>query len=339
MDLKSKNKQEEDPTQKELLDYVTQDLKTRYPTYQLIANHPLGLGLRAAFALVGTEPKDIKVLVEIKTGRSTPEEIMRISFYRKIIARNSKQVKLLLYAPIFPSVVRELASIGDVELVLLPEHFFTSKGYSSHVKITSVKAWMAIGHILKHDRFTIRNTAITTGTSFGWTHAIFVQLQRTGIIERQGNVFVLVDLPRLLDGLAWERPFSSLIVKEWTTDTNTIEETFADILIADKDAVLTGYCAAEGLTDYSRRVDIVQVYSTRLAQLENQLGNAKGGITIQVLRPDRHIQIRRGTDGSMELMPRVSVDQLILDLAGLGYPARDVLLKVIEERKGEMNKN
>ena len=334
MRSKTKNDPGNVQTEKELHEYVLQDLKKRYPKLRMIANQPLDHGLRTNFAVVGAGPNDITVLVDIETGRPTPDDIMRISFYTKIIKSPSKQVKLILYAPIFPSKVRELANIADVELVTLPERFLISKGHSDHVKITSVKAWMVIAHILKNKRFTIRNTSITSGTSFGWTHAIFVQLQQSGIIERQGNVYVLVDLPRLLDGLAWERPLSSFIVKEWTAATDTIDETLADILIADKDAVLTGYSAAEGLTDYSRRMDLVQVYSTQPSQLEKQLGTAKEGMTIQVLRPDRQIPIRPATGSSKERIPAVSMDQLILDLAGLGYPARDVLMKVLEKYMG-----
>jgi hypothetical protein len=176
-----------------------------------------------------------------------------------------------------------------------------------------------------------------SGTSFGWTHAVFVQLQRSGIMERQGSAYVVVDMPRLLDGIGWERPLSSLVVKEWPVESGTPDEVVADIRIADKDAILTGLAAAEGLSEHSRRTNVIQVYSRSLPHLERQLGSSDKGLRIQVLRPDRDIPVKRGTVPGKGPVNVVAIEQLILDLAGMGHSARDVLIKIMEKYAGENN--
>jgi len=319
----------------DLHEHITCDLKKRYPGNRIIANQPLDHGLRVDFAIEGKTPKDFCVLVEVKLRRPTPEDIMKISFYRKILkCPKDRDVRVILYSPVFPSKVREFARIADVELVELPQRFFASGGSPKNIKITGVKAWNVVCQILRMGRSTIRQASIRSGTSYGWTHAVFVQLQRSGIMERQGDAYALVDIPRLLDGIGWERPLSSLMVKEWSVASGALDEVLADVGIADKDAVLTGFFAAEGISDYSRRTDIVQVYSARLAQLERQLGLSEGGITIQVLLPDRDIPVKKAMASERRPLHVVAIEQLILDLAGLGYSARDVLMKVMEEYKG-----
>jgi len=324
-----------DMLQKDLHEYIMDDLAKRFPGNRIISNQPLDHGLRASFAVEGKVPKEFTVLVEVKLGRPKPEDIMRASFYRKLIkGPKSRRIIILLYSPVLPSKVRELAEIADVELVELPERFFSSAGPSRNVKITGDKAWKVIAQLLQMERPTIRQASIRSGTSYGWAHAVFVQLQRSGIIERQGNAYVLVDLARLLDGLAWERPLSSLVEKEWRSSSDKIEEVLADIGIADKDAVITGYAASEGISGYSRWTDQVQVYSKQVRLLERQLGGSDKGIRVQVLRPDREIQLRQVPGQKKPLVNMVSMDQLILDLAGQGYPARDILMKTLDEYRG-----
>jgi hypothetical protein len=327
-----------DRSQVALHEYLINDLKERFPGFKVIANQPLDHGLRVDYALIKSDKQDLKVLVEVKLRRPTPEDIMRISFYRTMLnEKKDQRIKILLYSPVFPSKVRQLARIADVELVDLPEHFFEATGSTKHIKITSEKAWSVITQILKRGRLSIRQTSIRSGTSFGWTHAIFTQLQRSGILERQGNAYVLVDLPRLLDGIAWERPLSSLIVKEWTAPTSSLDETVEDIRIADKDAIFTGYHAAEGISEYSRRTDIVQVYALHAEHIERQVGTSDKGIKVQVLWPDRCILVTQGHGTSKDRLLTVTEDQLLLDLAGLGIPARDILTKILDRYRGRPN--
>ena len=327
-----------DQSQAALHEYILNDLKKRFPEFKVIANQPIDHGLRVDYALIKGDKQNLKVLVEVKLRRPTPEDIMRISFYRTLLnEKKDQRIKILLYSPVFPSKVQQFARTAEVELVPLPEHFFEATGSAKHIKITSEKAWTVITQILKLERFSIRQTSIRSGTSFGWTHAIFTQLQRSGILERQGNAYVLVDLPRLLDGIAWERPLSSLIVKEWTAPTSSLEETVSDIHIAEKDAIFTGYSAAEGISEYSRRTDIVQVYALHADHIERQVGTSEKGIKVQVLWPDRCIPVRQDHDTSKDRILTVTEDQLILDLAGLGIPARDILTKILDRYRGKPN--
>jgi hypothetical protein len=324
--------------QTDLHEFITADLKRRYPGSRIIANQPLDQGLRVDFAVEGKTPKDFIVLVEVKLGRPAPEDIMKISFYRKMIkGLKDRNIRVVLYSPVFPSKVRELARIADVELLELPERFFASAGSPKNIKITGEKAWKVVCQILRNGRSTIRQSSIKSGTSFGWAHAVFVQLQRSGIMEHQGNAYVVVDMPRLLDGIGWERPLSSLVVKEWPVEPETLDEVIADIRIADEDAILTGLAAAEGISDYSRRTNVVQVYSRSLPHLERQLGSSNKGMRIQVLRPDRDIPVKKEITSEKGPVHVVAIEQLILDLAGMGHSARDVLMKILEIYAGENN--
>lgn len=329
MEVPSLNYNGSEEPQNALHQYILFDLKKRFPGTIPVANQQFEFGLNIDFAI---DLESEIVLVEVKKHRASVEDVMRLIFFKSLLRKEIHT--LLLYAPVFSYRVRELALRVDVELVPIPKELtrqlLTEKKPPRKVKLTSPSAWNVVLHFIRHQKSSINHAAETTGTSYSWANAVVHQLLSQGILERKGRgTFILLDVNKLLNGISWERSLKELEKSEWTVESNSINDVLHDIVEVDPNAVLTGYLAIQEYFDIARRVDFVQVYSKHLVDLELQLGTSENGIRISVLEPDRRIRYNKAGRLNVRNLRVADPDQLILDIAGLGYAASDILKQML----------
>jgi DNA-binding Lrp family transcriptional regulator len=200
-------------------------------------------------------------------------------------------------------------------------------------KITSEKSWRVIARLLKEKGISIRKLSIKTEVSYAWTHATVQNLLNRGIATRKGNYVRITDVPQLLNGIAWERPFEELFHDEIYIDYDNAYQA-AGVLTNllkkhDVSFSFTAYTAAGQYTSYGRRYDTLYMYIDK-AQAEKfkREFKDKTGIKLRLYLPDRDVfKESHEIDG----IRVVSLEQLILDMGGLGYSGRDITKALVDE--------
>jgi len=89
-------------------------------------------------------------------------------------------------------------------------------------KMTSEKAWRVISRLLKEKGISIRKLSIEENVSYAWSHATVQNLLSRGLASKKGNYVMIKDIPQLLNGIAWERPFEELFYDEIYVDYENV---------------------------------------------------------------------------------------------------------------------
>lgn len=204
------------------------------------------------------------------------------------------------------------------------------------LKLTSPKSWQVISSLLKIKEASIRQLSIKSGVSYGWTHATIKALDSKGIVSDAGGYIKVADINKLLNGIAWERPFERLLSQEIRISANSPLELAQEISSVCNDqqmpCAFTSFTAGEIYTGYSARHDTAYLYLEKknIAQLAAMFDViAAGGIAVRIYSPDRDVLKDRrmlSADGVWLVSPA----QALLDCAGLGYSGRDITQKLVE---------
>ena len=204
------------------------------------------------------------------------------------------------------------------------------------VKLTSPKSWQVISHLLKMKEASIRQLSIESGVSYGWTHATVQSLAAKGIASGARGNLKIVDINKLLNGIAWERPFERLFAQEIQIAASSAIALAKEIcLVCDEQQIpcaFTSFTAGEIYTGYSARHDSVYLYLEKknIAELTGMFDvRIKGGITVRIYTPDRDV-FKDRMIFSVQGVWLVSPAQVLLDCAGLGYAGRDLTLRLVE---------
>jgi hypothetical protein len=204
------------------------------------------------------------------------------------------------------------------------------------VKLTSPKSWQVISYLLKVKAASIRQIAIGSGVSYGWTHAVVRALAARGIVSDTGGHTEITDINKLLNGIAWERPFERLLAQEIRIAANSPVALAQEIcLVCDEQQIpcaFTSFTAGEIYTGYSARHDSAYLYLEKknIAELTGMFDvHSDGGIIARIYTPERDVFKDRGIFSTQGVW-LVSPAQSLLDCAGLGYAARDLTQKLVE---------
>ena len=201
-------------------------------------------------------------------------------------------------------------------------------------KITSDKSWRVISRLLKEKTTSIRQLALMEKVSYGWAHATIQSLINQGIVIKKENYVSISDINKLLNGVAWERPFENLRVGEINLDYDSATRAATDISFILKNQnmkfAFTSYTAGGLYTGYAVRYDTIYLY---LEKNEIDLfketfkTEAKTGIKARIYAPDRDV-----FSDKMEIESIIvtSPAQTLLDLAGLGYSGLDITKAMVE---------
>jgi hypothetical protein len=273
-----------------------------------------------------------KFYIEVKTKASI-ESLAQINLYKDIINKkeNIDRLDFILIGKSISPRVAQMAEMLNIRTLTLPNEIKLpgeSPRAQGPIKITSDKSWRVVSGLIGSKSSSIRNLSILLNVSYGWTHATIESLISHGLARKSGNQVSISDMDKLLNGVAWERPTSNLIVKEFTS-------TYKDPFEAAKDLsnmfegqkiqyAFASYFAGTQYTGESIRFDSIQLYLEKkdIEDIGKQLGWGEGsGIKIQIMVPDRDMFSKARNIGGMRV---TSPSQTLLDLAGLGYKGKDL---------------
>jgi hypothetical protein len=134
----------------------------------------------------------------------------------------------------------------------------------------------------------------------------------------------LADIDRLFDYVAWERPVNSLRSMEFRSafsdETEALRELYGNVEGIIPQSACALFTAADLYLEGTASGGCVQLYANENAALvaKSLLGQGEG-VSFQIYSPDREMDdIYMINDARV-----VSVEQTILDLAGLGASAID----------------
>ena len=268
-------------------------------------------------------------------------DVARVYLAKGIFDRSLNEgtsVEFILMAKKIPSRVREIANQVDIIVIQLnwdfpiPARKSLSKNRIS--KLSHPSSWSVVTRLIWSGPCSIRHLSKIEGVSYSWTHATVTRLIDMGIAEKTPMGVKVVDLDRLMDGIAWERPFNRLQFDEIAIEG-------ADYMEAAKDLgdvltkwnirhVFTGFTAGGLYTGHSQRFDSLYVYIDRRAfnNIRGSLSSEGGGLTLYVYASDRDV-----FQDAQELydLSLASPSTTLLDLIGLGYRARTIAKEMVNK--------
>jgi len=235
---------------------------------------------------------------------------------------------------------KDAAEKTGIQFIKLPADLNLEEGHGKPstipVKLTSPKSWQVISQLLKMKVASIRQLSIESGVSYGWSHATAKALISKGIASDAGGRLRVVDINKLINGIAWERPFERLFAQEIKIAANEAITFAKEIcLVCDEQQIacaFTSFTAGEIYTGYSARHDSVYLYleTKNISELEGMFDvRTEGEIAVRIYTPDRDVFKDRRTF-SVEGGWLVSPAMVLLDCAGLGYAGRDLTQNLVE---------
>ena len=261
----------------------------------------------------------------------------------KELLRNENQdissIFLVIAGKVFTPEVEKIANQTNIILVTIPRNIEQPAQKYDHspikVKITSEKSWRVITRLLAEKMTSIRQLSIMEKVSYGWAHATIQSLISQGVVTRKENYVRISDTNKLLNGVAWERPFENLYAEEINIEYQDAFKAASELSHILKNNgikfAFTSYTAAGLYTGYAIRHDAVYLYldKNEIDFFKNTFRETdKQGIKGRIYAPDRDVfKDARDKEG----IRIVSPSQTLLDLAGLGYSGRDITKAMVDK--------
>ncbi|VVB85070.1 Uncharacterised protein [uncultured archaeon] len=282
-----------------------------------------------------------RFLVEVKT-RANIDTIARLVLLKELFRNQNADLSHIFFviaSKIFTPDIEKIASQTNIKLVTIPRNIeHPTQKYDNipdNVKVSSEKAWKVITRLLKEKMTSIRQLSIIEKVSYGWAHATVKSLINQGITTKKGNYVSIYDTNKLLNGVAWERPFENLYAGEITIGYPDAFKAAQELSYILKNKgikfAFTSYTSGGLYTGYAIRHDTVYLYLEKkemdffintFKEPENQ------GIKVRIYIPDREVfNDTREKEG----IKVVSPSQTLLDMAGLGYSGRDITKAMVEK--------
>ncbi len=253
---------------------------------------------------------------------------------------STHNVEFVIVGRQMTSEASEVAEKTGIRFIKLPADINLEEAHgkpsTAPVKLTSTKSWQVISCLLKTKETSIRQLAIKSKVSYGWTHATIQALVSKGIVSGSSGHVKITDINKLLNGIAWERPFERLLAHEIRIAASSPIALAQEIcLVCDEQQMpcaFTSFTAGEIYTSYSARHDSAYLYLKKknIYELPRMFDVCdEGGIAVRVYTPDRDVFKDRRTF-SVQGVWLVAPAQALLDCAGLGYAGRDLTQKLVE---------
>ncbi len=247
------------------------------------------------------------------------------------------KVRGVLAAPSFSRNVEALAAKMEVATIVIPMRLLAARA-TNLLPITKPKAWNVVAAVVAQGHNPgVRRLAHETETSLGWTSGVVRGLQARGILSEDGEM-PKSGLLRLLDQVASERPFEKLRVgsvdtgiHDWEDAIGHLHQQWEDIQehLNPPGFHLCGRTAAMEYDDHMLHHSSIQVYANDSNTLEVAMQGIHdgGGVRFTIYKPDRPLAPGSKGDGPRKC---ISLRQAFLDVAGMGYAARDTALRLAE---------
>ena len=285
------------------------------------------------------EDGDNRFFIEIKP-RARVDTIARLILLKELLQKQNRDISNIFFViagKVIPPAVEEIAKQLDIKLVTIP-HKFSMQGYDylpGKIKVTSEKSWKIISRLLKERMTSIRQLSIMENVSYGWAYATIQSLISQGIVIKKGNYVSISDTSKLLNGVAWERPFENLCAGDINIEYNDAFKAAQELspILKDKGIrfAFTSYTAGGLYTGYAVRYDTIYLYIEKseidffIKSFEDK---EKKGIKARVYAPDRELFKDAIEKEGIKI---TSPAQTLLDLAGLGYSGRDITKAMVEK--------
>jgi len=323
----------------QILEYIKRTLEIS-DSASIIWNVPVleGVPFRADMVI---DDSSKKYIIEI-TSRLSIDTIGRQLILKKLLGStefNNKTTEFIIASKLIPSEIEKIAKSCDIRIITLPYRSkINNKNEKSDArrieKISSEKSWRIVTTLLTMKETSIRQLAMKANVSYGWAHATVKSLIAKGIVI-ENNHIQLNDIPKLLNGIAWERPFQKLYYDERVLpETDAISAAQMITRMCDSQHIncgFTGFTAGGIYTQYGFRHDSVYIYiqKEKIDQfLDSFEATDTQGIKVRVYKPDRDLF---SDTRIIEEIRLVSPAQALLDLAGMGYSGRDLTLQLVED--------
>jgi len=287
------------------------------------------------------EDDNNRYFVEVKS-RASIDTIANLVLLKELLKNENQDISGIFFViagKVFTPEVEKIANQTNIILVTIPrniEHPAQKYDHSpGKVKITSEKSWKVITRLLAEKTTSIRQLSLLEKVSYGWAHATIQSLLSQGVVTRKGNYVSISDTNKLLNGVAWERPFENLFADEINIDYQDAFKAASELsqILKNKRIkfAFTSYTAAGLYTGYAVRHDTVYLYLEKKEMdfFKNTFRETeKQGIKARIYTPDRDVFVdAREKEGILVVSP----SQALLDLAGLGYSGRDITKAMVEK--------
>lgn len=274
--------------------------------------------------------------VEIKS-RASVNSIAQLVLLKEWLKEGGpREMRFIVAGKQITENIKEVGKKMGIEVLELPYEMeiYGGKGLPTRKgKMTSEKSWRVISRLLKEKGISIRKLSIEENVSYAWSHATVQNLLSRGIASKKGNYVMIKDIPQLLNGIAWERPFEELFYDEIYVDYENVYQAGKALTeYLKKHNVpfsFTAYTAAGQYSGYGRRYDTLYMYieKAKADKFKKEFG-ASAGIKLRLYIPDRDVFTNSAEIDGIQV---VSLEQVILDMSGLGYSGRDITKALVDE--------
>ena len=282
-----------------------------------------------------------RYFIDVKS-RASVDTIANLVLLRELLRNENQDISsifLVIAGKVFTPEVEKIANQTNIILVTIPRNIeHPAQKYDpspGKVKITSEKSWKVITRLLAEKTTSIRQLSILEKVSYGWAHATIKSLLSQGVVTRKENYVCISDSSKLINGVAWERPFENLYAEEINIEYQDAFKAASELSHILKNNgikfAFTSYTAAGLYTGYAIRHDAVYLYldKNEIDFFKNTFRETKKqGIKARIYEPDRDVFAdAREKEGVLIVSP----SQTLLDLAGLGYSGRDITKAMVEK--------
>jgi hypothetical protein len=261
-------------------------------------------------------------IIGIKLSRATLQTVFKLVLYGKAVAQrySGQKVYLKLYAPSIAADAREefIKAGGSFQKLGPARH-----GVPAPVKVTSPGSWKVVCYFIKNDGSTMNQASINTGVSYPWARSVVKKLVELGAFSDKGRKVSVADVGVLFKAVAWERPINGLkgpgFRSCFDSEQEALKELYANVEGIVPRSACTLFTAADMYIEGRASGGCVQLYADEnAAQVVKSLMGEGEGVSFQVYNPDRELEAHVIDDIRV-----VSIEQAILDLAGLGSAGAD----------------
>ncbi|MDD4651243.1 MAG: hypothetical protein PHQ34_03335 [Methanothrix sp.] len=271
------------------------------------------------------------------------DSLSRLGFLKQLLNDSdfgASDITFIMAGKRITPEAKKAAEKTGIIFIKLPSNFDPEEGHDHPgiipAKLTSPKSWQVISHLLKLGEASIRQISIASGVSYGWSHATAKALVSRGIASDAGGRLRIIDMSKLINGIAWERPFERLFSQEvHIAAKSTIELAKEICLVCDEQQIscaFTSFTAGEIYAGYSARHDSVYLYleTRNIKELTGMFDvQTQGAVAVRIYKPDRDV-FRDRRVFSVEGLWLASPSMVLLDCAGQGYAGRDLTQKLVE---------
>jgi hypothetical protein len=271
------------------------------------------------------EQESSVLVVGIKPSRANIQTVLKLSLYAKAVAQRFSDKKMIvkLYAPAIASeAMKALVKAGGAFHKLGEARH--RAGSSEAIKITSPSSWKVVCYFIRNEEASMNQASVQTGVSYPWARAVVKKLLEICAAEEHGRKVRLADVDRLFEYVAWERPVNSLRSMEFRSayedEREALHELYSNVAGIIPQSACALFTAADLYLEGKASGGCIQLYADENAALvAKSLMGEGNGVSFQIYSPDREMDEVYVIDDARV----VSVEQTMLDLAGLGVSGLD----------------